>query len=215
MRIATLPSLATDFFATTLARFHHHYPNIDVAIHTGHTREIIEMLIEHYVHLGFVVGPLRHPEIAPLLHLKEPLMMVTHPQHPLAQSEHITLSDVVSQSHPFFLIDWSMEVKQWQSHLLASSPSSMIEVPPQTAYDVIIRGRGVALLTQAMVNQDVKTGRLVELSLQERPHLQRESLLMHRRADSSQPTAVDKWLCLFREEARHYCFAEPGDSLLT
>jgi DNA-binding transcriptional LysR family regulator len=213
VRIATLPSLATGFFATTIARFHRHYPNIDVAIHTGHTREIIEMLYEHYVHLGFVVGPFFHPEISPLLYLKESLMLVTHPRHPLTQSLHITLSDVVSQSQPFFLIDWSMEVKQWQSQLLASSPSSIIEVPPQTAYDLIINGMGVALLTQTMVQQDVTAGRLVELSIRDIPHFQRESLLMQRSADSSLPTAVNEWLRFFREEARHYCLVDPNGSL--
>lgn len=62
-----------------IARFHHYYPHIDVAIHTSHTREIIEMLYEHYVQLGFVVGPLFHLEISPLLHIKEPLMMVARP----------------------------------------------------------------------------------------------------------------------------------------
>jgi DNA-binding transcriptional LysR family regulator len=213
VRIATLPSLATGFFATTIARFHRHYPNIDVAIHTAHTREIREMLYEHYVHLGFVVGPLFHPEISPLLHLKEPLMMVTHPRHPRAQSQHITLSDVVSQGHPFFLIDWSAEVKLWQSQQLASFPSSIIEVPPQTAYDLVMSGEGVALLTKTMVEKDMKTGRLVELSIRDMPRFQRESLLMRRTADSSLPTAVNEWLRFFREEARHYCLAEPTGSL--
>ncbi len=205
LRIATLPSLATGFFATTLARFYHDYPHIDVAIHTGHTREIREMLYEHYVHLGFVVGPFFHPGLSPLLHIKEPLILVTHPRHPLAQLEHITLSDIVSQSHPFFLIDWNVEVKQWQSHLIATSPSSTIEIPPQTAYDLIMSEKGVALLTRAMVEQEVKTGRLVELCVQQIPRFQRESLLMHRTAVSSLPTAVNEWLRLFREEARHYC----------
>lgn len=213
LRIATLPSLATGFFATTIARFHHYYPNIDVAIHTGHTREIIDMLYEHYVHLGFVVGPLFHPDISSLLHLKEPLIMVTHPRHLLAQSEHTTLSDVISQSDPFFLIDWSVEVKHWQSNLLASSASSIIEVPPQTAYDLIMGGQGVALLIQAMASQDMKTGKLVELSIQDMPRFQRESLLMHRTDDTPQPTAVNKWLRLFQEEARHYCLAKPESSL--
>ena len=205
LRIATLPSLATGFFATTLARFHRSYPHIDVAIHTGHTREISEMLYEHYVHLGFVVGPFFHPEFSPLLHVKEPLILVTYPKHPLAQVKDITHSDIVSQDHPFFLIDWNVEVKQWHSHLLGSSPSSTIEVPPQTAYDLLLSGKGVALLTRAMVEQEVKTGRLVELCVQQIPRFQRESLLMHRAAVSSLPTAVNQWLRLFREEARHYC----------
>lgn len=214
LKIATLPSLATGFFSTTLARFHHHYPQIEVAIHTGHTREVVEMLYEHYVHLGFVVGPFFHPEISPLLQMKEPLVLVTYPRHPLVQKKHLTLSDVVSQGCPFFLIDWSMEVKQWQSPLLASSPSGRIEVPPQTAYDLIMNGEGVALLTQTMVSQDVKTGRLVELCSEEIPDFQRESLLVHRRTDPSHPTAVREWFRFFREEARLYCVGESGDSLL-
>lgn len=205
LRIATLPSLATGFFATTLARFYHDYPQIDVAIHTGHTQEIREMLYQHYVHLGFVVGPFFHPDISPLLHMKEPLILVTYPRHPLAQLEHITLSDVVSLGHPFFLIDWNFEVKQWQSNLLAASPSSTIEVPPQTAYDLMMGGKGAALLTQAMVEQEVKTGRLVELHVQQMPRFQRESLLVHRATISSLPTAVSAWLRLLREEAQHYC----------
>lgn len=130
------------------------------------------------------------------------------------QSERTTLSDVVSQGHPFFLIDWSAEAKHWQSNLLASSPLPTIEVPPQTAYDLIINGKGIALLIQAMVSQDVKAGRLVVLSIEDIPRFQRESLLMQRTVDSSQPTAVNEWLRLFREEAWHYGFEEPNSTLL-
>jgi DNA-binding transcriptional LysR family regulator len=204
LRIGTLPSLATGFIATTVARFYQDYPQIDVAIHTGHNREIIEMLYEHYVHVGFLTGPFFHPEISPLLCLEEPLVLVTHPGHPLAQVEHVTLSDVQTQSQPFFLIDWSLEARHWQSQWL-SSTSSNIEVPPQTAYELVSRGKGVALLTQAMVSQDVQTGRLVELAVADMPRLQRESLLVHRAADSSLSTAVKEWLRLFREAARPYC----------
>jgi DNA-binding transcriptional LysR family regulator len=75
-------------------------------------------------------------------------------------------------------------------------------------------GMGIALLTKTMVSQDVKSGKLVELAIQDMPRFQRESLLMHRTADASLPTAVDKWLRLFREEARHYCLAEPAGSPL-
>lgn len=210
--IATSPTMATGFFATTIARFHHYYPHIDVAIHTGHNQQIIEMLYEHYVHLGFVTGPFFHPEISPLLQLKEPLMMVTHPEHPLVHMQHITLSDVAEQSHPFFLIDWSVEAKHWQAHLLAST-SPIIEVPPQTAYALVCSGQGVALLTPAMVRQDVDAGRLVELAVDGMPRLQRESLLVHLTTVATLPTAVNAWLRLFREESRHYCVAEADGSL--
>lgn len=206
LRIATSPSLATGFFATTVARFHQSYPHIDVAIHTGHNRQILEMLYEHYVHLGFVTGPFFHPEISSLLRLEEPLVMVTHPGHPLTQGEYITLADVMRQSHPFFLIDWSWEVRHWQSQWLSSAPS-IIEVPPQTAYELVSSGMGVGLLTHALASQSLKKGELVEITVQDMPRLLRESLLVYRTADSPLPTAVNEWLRFFREEARQYCLA--------
>ncbi len=206
LRIATSPSLSTGFFATTMARFHRSYPQIDVAIHTGHNRQIIEMLYEHYVHLGFVTGPFFHPEISSLLRLEEPLVMVTHPGHPLTQGKHLTLADVMRQSHPFFLIDWSWEVRHRQSQWI-SSASSTIEVPPQTAHELVSSGMGVGLLTHALVSQSLKKGELVEITVQDMPRLQRESLLVYRAADSPLPTAVNEWLRFFREEARQYCLA--------
>ena len=210
LRIATLPSLATGFFATTIARFHHYYPNINLAIHTGHTREIVEMLYEQYVHLGFVVGPFFHPEISSLLHLKEPLLMVTHPAHPLVQTKPLTLADIVKQSKPFFLIDWSVEARHWQASVFASQ-SSTIEVPPQTAYELVSRGQGVALLTETMVKQDLQTGTLVELAkVEDIPCLHRESLLVHRTSATSLPVAAREWLHLFQEDARLYCSVKKG-----
>jgi LysR family transcriptional regulator, low CO2-responsive transcriptional regulator len=206
LRIATSPTLATGFFATTVARFHQSYPQMDVAIHTGHNREILEMLYEHYVHLGFVTGPFFHPEISSLLRLEEPLVMVTHKAHPLTQREHLTIAEVVRQSHPFFVIDWSWEVRHWQAQWL-SSASSIIEVPPQTASALLSSGMGVGLLTHALALPSVKKGDLVELTVQDMPRLQRESVLVYRPADSPLPTAVKEWLRFLQEEARQYCLA--------
>jgi DNA-binding transcriptional LysR family regulator len=206
LRIATSPTLATGFFATTVARFHKSYPQIDVAIHTGHNRQILEMLYEHYVHLGFVTGPFFHPEISSLLRLEEPLVMVTHKAHPLTRGEPLTIAEVIKQSHPFFLIDWSWEVRHWQTQWL-SSASSIIEVPPQTASTLISSGVGVGLLTHALALPGIKKGDLVELTVQDMPRLQRESVLVYRTVDSPRPSAINEWLRFLQEEAREYCLA--------
>lgn len=203
LRIATSPTLATGFFATTVARFLQSFPQIDVAIHTGHNRQILEMLYDHYVHLGFVTGPFFHPEISSLLRFEEPLVMVTHPEHPLTRSEHLTIADVIRQSHPFFLIDWSWEVRHWQAQWL-SSASSIIEVPPQTASALISSGMGVGLLTHALARPGFKKGDLVEIPVEDMPRLHRESVLVFRTADSPLPTAVNEWLRFLREEAREF-----------
>jgi DNA-binding transcriptional LysR family regulator len=189
-----------------VARFQQGYPQVDMAIHTGHNQEILEMLYEHYVHLGFVTGPFFHPEISTLLRLEEPLVLVTHPGHPLAQGEHLTIAEVMRQSHPFLLIDWSREVRHWQAQW-RSSASAIVEVPPQTASALISGGMGVGLLTHELAGLGITTGDLVELPVRDMPRLQRESVLVYRTADSPLPTAVKEWLRFLREEAQLYCRA--------
>ena len=66
---------------------------------------------------------------------------------------------------------------------------------------------GVGLLTHALASPGVKKGDLVELTVQDMPRLQRESVLVYRTADSPLPTAVSEWLRFLQEEARQYCLA--------
>ena len=74
-------------------------------------------------------------------------------------------------------------------------------------HELFLSGMGVGLLTHALAGQSLKKGELVEITVQDMPRLQRESLLVYRTADSPLPTAVNEWLRFFREEARQYCLA--------
>jgi len=199
--IGTLPSLATGFFASALKRLHHTHPHLDIVVHTGHNQQIIEMLYDNYVHVGFLTAPFFHPDLTTLFHLSEPLLIVAHAQHPLTQYKQVFTADLEMQAKPFFHIDWSIEVRYWQSHVKASS-EALIEVPPQTARDLLIQGIGVALLTRSFIDDDLKSGRLVEIMVQDMPALTRESILTRLRRDEPLPPAVLEFIRIFQEEAR-------------
>ena len=202
--IGTLPSLATGFFASALVRLHVTHPQLDITIHTGHNQQIVEMLYDGLVSLGFMTRPFFLPEMLPLLHIQEPLLVVTHAIHPFAQKKQITIAELVHQAHPFFSIDWNIEVMHWQSHM-NTSERAMIEVPPQTAYDLLLHGIGAALLTRPQVIDDLKTGTLVEISVTDLPSFVRESVLVRFKRDEPLSSAANEFLTVFREEARLYC----------
>lgn len=204
--VGTLPSLATGFFASALARLHSLHPLLDIAVHTGHNQQIAEMLYDGYVHVGLLTAPYFRLDVDCLLSLQEPLLFVTHVQHPLARRERVSIGDLEELGQPFFHIDWSLEVKQWQSRMVASQ-GHVIEVPPQTAYDLLMRGMGAALLTHSMVSADLRTGRLVALAVEEMPPLKRESTLVRFRRAEPLPMAVNEFVRVLREEAREYCSA--------
>jgi len=199
--IGTLPSLSGGFFATTVARLYSEHPHIRVLIHTGHNQQITEMLRDGLVKVGFITWPAFHADLRAVLHVQEPLIVVTHPQHPLAQRSGLRVADLVQHGNPFLRVDWSVETRTWQIRVASDEPSE-VEVPPHTAYDLVVRGTGVALLTRTFVNRDLVEGRLVELGVSDLPGLLRETILVQVAREAPLPAVVQEFIRIFREEAR-------------
>lgn len=172
--IGTLPTLATHYFSSTLTTLHRKYPDLGIIIHTGHNQELLEMLYEGYVKLCLMTYPFFNSELRSLLHIKEPLIFVAHCEHPLAQKGSLVLEELKC-AEPYLLVDWSLETKRVQKELI---PFHNLEVPPQTALDMIKNGVGVSLLTETMVTSEIDSGELIRLPVKDFPMLYRESALV-------------------------------------
>lgn len=197
--VGTLPTLTTGFFASTLTRLHHSHPELNLIVHTGHNQQIVDMLYDGIVKIGFMTWPFFRSDVTLLHHIKEVLVPVTHASHPLAGKVQVELDELKRTADPFFLIDWSQEVKRWHNHLI-SEEGHRFEVPPPTAHDLLLRGVGAALLTRSYIEDDLKTGRLVELNVPDLPRLERESVLVCLGPEEKLPPAVQEFLKAFREE---------------
>ena len=204
--IGTLPSLAGGFFASTLARLHTTHPQVSILVHTGHNQQIVEMLHDGFVKLGLMTWPFFSPDLTPILHVQEPLIVVVHPTHPLASKAAVELRELEQAGNPFFHIDWNHEVRAWQSRLsLEYGTQVEVEVPPQTAYDLVLRGTGAALLTRTLVADDLIAGRLVEVTVEALPRLHRESVLVRFAQAEKLSTVVNEFIRVLREEAGEFC----------
>ncbi|TCP53343.1 LysR family transcriptional regulator [Tumebacillus sp. BK434] len=198
--IATLPTLAAGFFASALARVREENPQLGIAVHTGHNREVVEMLYDGFIKIGFLIWPYLNADLTTRLTVEEPLLVAVPAGHPLALRGKVTLEELKEEANPFWQIDWGHEVKGWQA-LLICEPGTEIEVPPQTALDLLLRGQGAALLTRAMAGRALERGELVELQVEGMPQLSRKSVLVQLGHDPL-PPAVEEFIRLFREEAK-------------
>jgi DNA-binding transcriptional LysR family regulator len=196
--IGTLPTLAAHYFSSTLATLHKTHPHIGITVHTGHNQELLEMLYEGYVKLCIMTYPFFNTELKSLLHIRESLILVTHPDHPLAQKDEIKLHDLSDMADPYLLVDWSVETKRVQREMLAGSND--FEVPPQTAYDLLKGGMGVALLTETMVSEDIKQGTLVSLSVKGFPKLYRESALVQLKKEKEISSSLRTFIKVFSDQ---------------
>lgn len=203
--VGTLPTLATGFFAAVLEELHQRHPQLDLIIHTGHNQEIANMLYDGIVKLGLMTWPFFRSDLTLLQHVKEPLVPVVHADHPLARPERVESAQMKREAAPFYFVDWSLDVRRWQNQFLADTDSgtdsdtvSRFEVPPQTARDLLLRGRGAALLTRSFIADDLRDGRLVELHVPDLPLLERETMLVCLGPEERLSPALQEFLKVFR-----------------
>jgi DNA-binding transcriptional LysR family regulator len=199
--LVTLPALTTVFVASAIARFHLGYPQVDLIVHTNHSDQILEMLYDGQVKLGLLNWPLFSSiELTPLLRFREPLIVVAHPKHPLAQKGRIASLDLGREGQPYWRVDWGPEVRTWHTHL-SEAERPMTEMPIHTAHDLVLRGLGVALLARPHVAADLAAGRLIELSVHDLPLFARESALVCLSREEPQlSTATRAFIMVLREE---------------
>jgi DNA-binding transcriptional LysR family regulator len=72
-----------------LADFHSRYSEVQVSLMTGNTQQIEQSLEEQQIDLGIVEGHSRNPSIRYTQFMKDEIVLVSNPAHPLAKKQNI------------------------------------------------------------------------------------------------------------------------------
>ena len=90
-------------FPLLLKTFRKEYPDVDVKVTAGATPRLIRQLRAGAADLGLLTLPVIDPNLVSVPVMREELLLVTAPQHPLARRKQITPQDLVRQ--PFVLFE--------------------------------------------------------------------------------------------------------------
>jgi DNA-binding transcriptional LysR family regulator len=77
-----------------LAKFHGRYPEVQVSLITGNTQQIELALEQQEIDLGIVEGRSRHSSISYTEFMKDEIVLVSNPAHPLAKRASIRPEDL-------------------------------------------------------------------------------------------------------------------------
>ena len=145
LMLATLPTLAGGFFFELLARFRMKYPEVSIAVHTGHNQELLDMLYDGFVKAAFMTWPFYNADVTVLKRFKEPLCFVAHKDHPLSQEDQIDVERLVQTANPFIRVDWSAESKTKQLEMCATQMSLRLRGPTTDGLSLCNEGHGCGL----------------------------------------------------------------------
>ena len=188
--IGATGSVSSYVLPRVLTRFREDHPRVELIVRTGHSEQVLELVLGEAVELA-IVRELHHPdiEVAPLY--DDELTLVTHPSHPFAGRGGATLAEVVAEGLVVF--DRASSYYELTRALFARAgvPSrTVMELDNfEAAKKMLEEGLGVALLPMVAIGRELEQGLLAAVPLLDAGPVHRRMVVI-RRADVGQPGGV-------------------------
>lgn len=190
LAIGAAPAVSTSVLPGMLTRFRAAHPSVQLVVRTGHSEEVLEMVLREQVELG-LVRELRHPEIVGVPLYEDDLVLVVEPAHPFATRGMIRVADLASEH--LILFDRTSSYHELTSRLFREAgvvPRGVMELDAiDAAKKMVEHGLGVALLPHTAVAAELAAGRLASATLAEASAIRRRIVAVRRR-DAGPPVEL-------------------------
>lgn len=168
-----------------LQTFRTRHPGVDVAIKTGRSSQVLEMILSEEIQVG-IARALSHPEVMTTHLYDEQVVLVTHPDHPFAQAGEASIYEVGAE--PLIVYD-----KESTYFVLIDRVCREAGIVPNIQMDLdsiestkrmIERGLGVSFLPYSALQRELQLGTLAHIRLKEGHRITLPTAVMVRRAAS-------------------------------
>ena len=188
--IAAAPAVSTYVLPQLLEKFVAAHPRVEVSVRTGHSEDIVELVVRDEVHLG-LGRAIRHPDLALLPFHTEELVLVTSPDHAFTKRRSVTMAEVAQQK--LIMFDRTSSYYEITQAAFVSSGTmlrGLMELDSiEAAKKMVERGLGVALLPRTAVAREVESGTLRSIRMKDAPPMH-NSIVAFRRRDAGKPEGI-------------------------
>ena len=182
LTIGAAPAISTYVLPAMLHRFQAGHPGVRLSVRSGHSEEILEMVLREEVEIG-LMRPIQHPEITATLLYEDELVLVVHRGHRFAAGGHVRMGELASEN--LILFDRTSSYHELTSAIVRQagiSPRGQLDVDNIDAAKRMVEQRlGIALLPQTAVQAEIGTGRLVPVTITDMAPVRRQIVVARRR----------------------------------
>jgi len=166
LSIGAAPAVSTYVLPALLDRFVREYPRVRLLVRTGHSEEIVELVMRSEVQLG-LVRELRDPRVESRPIYEDELVLVVNAQHAYATRGIVPLEWLAGERLIFF--DRTSSYFDLTNAIFREAgvtPRGAIELDNiDAAKKMVQQGLGVALLPNTAVADEIARGALVRVTL--------------------------------------------------
>jgi DNA-binding transcriptional LysR family regulator len=199
--VGAAPAVSTYVLPGLLRRFLAMAPGVRLAVRTGHSEEVLAMVLADEVQVG-LVRALGHRDVESIPVYEDQLVLVVPPGHRFAGGG-IGLEDLGAE--PLILFDRTSSYHELTNALFREAgvlPRSILELDNiEAAKQMVANGLGVALLPRIAVTAEVAAGTLSEVEVIGSSPVRRQIVAIRRVDGSGDSPLVRRFLGMLRTSA--------------
>jgi DNA-binding transcriptional LysR family regulator len=208
------PTVSTYTLPALLARFNAAHPGVRLAVKTGTSEEILQMVLHDQVQLG-IMRSLHHTEIESVPLYTDALVLIAGPGHRLAapgSDRRVRLADLAGEVLVLFgRSSSSLELTTAAFRQAGVLPTSVLELDNlEAAKKMVERGLGVSLVPVSTVTAELAAGTLIQIALVDAAPVPREIVAVRRRDAGPPSGAAGVFLDMLTRDAARRGFPGPG-----
>jgi DNA-binding transcriptional LysR family regulator len=193
VELVTLEGLCHHILPTAMTRMSERYPGITIGVGILGTDDIPDAIASGEAHLGLAFEVRTRPDLRRVAAARFRLGAVVSPESPLARQHSITLDDLREHSVILPKANFANRGQIYPVMFRAGMvghgryDAGSIDLMKQ----LVLRGVGVALMTEVGLESDLQSGRLVHVPLRQTRGFIQSELGLFARANTSLPIAAE------------------------
>lgn len=169
VRVSTIYSIGLHDLPNYLKKFLKTYPTVNVHVEYRRSNQVYEDVASNVADLGMVAYPIRDPKLEIIPLRKDPLVLICHPQQPLARSKAIKLKELEGQKFVSFDLDIPTRkatdrvLREHHVHVQHAMEFDNIE----TVKRAVEIDAGVAIVPKSTITQEIAKQTLAEVRIED------------------------------------------------
>jgi len=168
IRVATIYSIGLHDLPPYLKKFLKLFPTVNVHIEYRRANQVYEDVLGNVVDLGLVAYPVKDPKLELVPLRKDALVMICHPNHPLAKNKTVKLSQLSGQK--FIGFEPDIPTRKAIDKILKENNVEVQTVMEFDNIETVKRAveieAGISIVPQGTITQEVSKQTLAELKIE-------------------------------------------------
>ena len=182
IRISTIYSIGLHELPLYIKKFLHDFPSVNVRVEYRRSNLVYEDILHNSVDFGLVAFPQKLRQIEMIPFRNDRLVLITHPNHPLAKVAEVDMKTLAG--HRFIGFDPDIPTRKAVDQIFRDYK---LEITPVMEFDNIETVKraveidhGIAIVPGATVQQEIRQGTLVAIPFKGK-EFSRPLAILHRK----------------------------------